>query len=240
LYEPLAAIQPDRTAEAPNDITTDDWPYLYLRDRAIPGSYLVGLAGVILIGLALTARTLPAARQVDLHFFFLGSAFFLLETKSVTELALLLGSTWVVNAAVIGAILLMIVLANLIVDRWNLRNLWPAYALLGVTLVINVVFPISGLLGLPLAPRVALASLAQALPLFFAGLVFAISFSQAESVESALGSNLIGAVLGGICEYASLALGIRALYVFALAFYALSAAGLRWRNVGVWLKSTRG
>ncbi len=193
LDEPLAVARPDTTALAPADITTDDWPYLYLRDRAIPGSYLVGLAGVIVLGLILTARTLPAARQVDPHYFFLGSAFFLLETKSVTELALLLGSTWVVNAAVIAAILVMIVVANLIVDRWKLRNPWPAYGLLGITLLINVTFPISGLLGLSLVPRVVLASLAQALPLFCAGLVFAISFSQANSIEFSFGFEILSA-----------------------------------------------
>jgi hypothetical protein len=68
--------------------------------------------------------------------------------------------------------------------------------------------------------------------LFFAGLIFAIIFSQTTSVEIALGSNLIGAVLGGIFEYTSLVYGIRILYLFALMFYVFSALGLRSRPSG--------
>lgn len=49
-------------------------------------------------------------------------------------------------------------------------------------------------------------------------IVLAITFSQAESIESALGSNLVGAMLGSMIEYSSLALGIRSLYIFALLF----------------------
>jgi hypothetical protein len=83
--------------------------------------------------------------------------------------------------------------------------------------------PIGNLLGLALIWRVIFAGLMQALPLFFAGLIFAITFSQTKSIEIALGSNLLGAVIGGIFEYTSLVLGIRSLYLLALAFYLLSA-----------------
>ncbi|MEK6220800.1 MAG: spermidine synthase, partial [Chloroflexota bacterium] len=152
-----------------------------------------------------------------------GAAFFLLETKSITEIALLLGSTWIVNAAVIAAILIMIVAANMLVERYNLTNVKPYYIGLGLTLLFNYFVPISSLLGVSIVLRVVLSSLALSLPMFFAGVIFAITFSQADSIESALGSNLVGAVLGGMFEYSSLALGIRSLYIFALVFYALSA-----------------
>jgi uncharacterized membrane protein len=72
-----------------------------------------------------------------------------------------------------------------------------------------------------------LASISQAIPLFFAGVIFAITFSQTKSIENALGSNLIGSVLGGIIESASLVFGIRSLYLFAMAFYLLSVPALR-------------
>ena len=228
LQSSTAVYDPNYGQSEKVDIATDDWPYLYLRDKVIPLPYLIGLAGIVIIGLLLARRGMPDFRQFDAHFFFLGAAFFLLETKSITELALLLGSTWIVNAAVIAAILSVIVLANLLVERFGWTNPWPAYVLLAGALLANYLFPVGNLLGLPWAARVVVASLAQALPLFFAGMVFAITFSQTRSVESALGSNLIGAVLGGIFEYASLALGIRVLYLFALLFYALSAAGLYW------------
>ncbi len=228
LHNPDAVFQPTYGAAEKMDITTDNWPYLYLRQKAIPLAYVIGLAGVVALGLLLTRMGIPTFRQVDTHFFFLGAAFFLLETKSITELALLFGSTWIVNAAVIAAILFVIVVANLLVERFRFSRPWPFYVLLVAALCVNYLFPVSNLLGLSWGLRVVVASLALALPLFFAGLIFAITFSQSLSVETALGSNLLGAVLGGIFEYASLALGIRILYIFALLFYLLSAAGLRW------------
>jgi hypothetical protein len=153
----------------------------------------------------------------------MGAAFFLLETKSITEIALLLGSTWVVNAAVIAAILLMIVAANTLVERLRLRDPRPYYLLVILSLLLNYLLPLGSLLGLSLPWRVALASALLALPLFFAGVIFAITFSQSESAPIALGSNLLGAVVGAVLEYTSLILGIRALYLLALGCYALSA-----------------
>jgi hypothetical protein len=46
---------------------------------------------------------------------------------------------------------------------------------------------------------------------YFAGLVFAQSFARATTPGSAIGANMLGAVVGGWAEYASMALGIRAL-----------------------------
>jgi spermidine synthase len=224
--DPRVNPRPDYYYDEDIEVTTDQWPFLYLRERAIPTTYLIGLAGVVLISAVLVRRSLTDFRQFNLHFAFMGAAFFLLETKSITEIALLLGSTWIVNAAVIAAILIMIVAANMLVGRFEIKNVKPYYIGLGITLVLNYLVPISGLLGLSLVWRIILASLALSLPMFFAGVIFAITFSQTQSIESALGSNLVGAVLGGMVEYSSLALGIRSLYLFALLFYALSA--LAW------------
>ena len=47
--------------------------------------------------------------------FFLGAGFMLLETKSVVHMALLFGSTWMVNSIVFFAILVMILCSNLFV-----------------------------------------------------------------------------------------------------------------------------
>ncbi len=51
----------------------------------------------------------------DGRMFFLGAGFMLIETKAVVHLALLFGSTWVVNSVVFLAVLVMILLANLYV-----------------------------------------------------------------------------------------------------------------------------
>ena len=225
--DPRVTPRPDYVYREDLGSVTDDWPYLYLQQRSVPTTYLVGLCGAILLSVLLIRRALPNFRQIDLHFFFMGAAFFLLETKSITEMALLFGSTWIVNAAVIAAILTMIVIANLVVERFRMTDARPYYVLLVAALLFDYFVPVSSFLGLPFAWRIVLASLAQAIPLFFAGMIFAITFSQTGSIEIALGSNLLGGVLGGIVEYASLALGIRSLYLLALVFYVLSAMALR-------------
>jgi SAM-dependent methyltransferase len=231
ITDPRVTPRPDYAYRADLNPVIDDWPYLYLQQRAIPTTYLIVLVGVVVISLLFTRRVLPDFRQFNLHFFLLGAAFFLLETKSITEMALLFGSTWMVNAAVIAAILLMIVFANLLVERFKWKNPTPFYVLLVAALIFDYFVPVSSFLGLPFAARIVLASLAQAAPLFFAGVIFAISFSQTNSIGIALGSNLIGSVLGGLAEYASLALGIRALYLLALGLYLLSAVALKKQGV---------
>ena len=62
------------------------------------------------------------------------------------------------------------------------------------------------------------------------GIVFAKAFMKSSSPGAALGWNVLGAVFGGLAEYACLVVGLRALVLFALAFYAaarLSRTGLR-------------
>lgn len=232
LNDPLVKYHPEYTSHSVINPVTDDWPYLYLRDRSIPSTYLIGLVGVVFVSILITLRIIPDFRQLNAHFFFLGAAFFLLETKSITQMALLFGSTWIVNAVVIAGILLMIIIANLVVIRFNISNPEPFYVLLILSLVLNFLLPVSSFLDLPIVSRIALSTIVQVIPIFFAGMVFAITFSQTHSIEIALGSNLIGAVVGGIFEYASLALGLNSLYILAVAFYLLSAFAYYRQGVG--------
>lgn len=219
---PQVTPREDYTYHADIDPTTDDWPFLYLEGRLIPNTYIAILIGVLLLSFPMVRGALPNFRQLNWHFFFMGTAFFLLETKSITEMALLFGSTWIVNAVVIAAILTMIILANMLVQRFKLVDPRLFYGLLALALLFDYFVPVSSFLGLTPVLRFTLAAVAQAAPLFFAGVIFAITFSQTESIEIALGSNLLGAVLGGMSEYASLVFGIRSLYLLALAFYLLS------------------
>jgi hypothetical protein len=210
--------------------TTDDWPYLYLRDKAIPSTHVIAILGIGILAFLLILRNLPGLRQFKPGFFFLGAGFFLLETKSVTEMALLFGSTWVVNAVVISAILLMIVLANIIVEHFKLSDTRALYVFLGLTLILSYFIPLRNFLELPTMLRMTLASLEQAAPLFFAAMIFAIRFRDVTSIPAVMGSNLFGGVLGGLTEYASLALGIRSLYLLALICYAFSIYPLAERS----------
>jgi hypothetical protein len=61
-----------------------------------------------------------------------------------------------------------------------------------------------------------------------AGLLFSQLLARAPHADAALGSNLLGTVLGGCLEYLSVFTGLRALTLIAIALYAAAFAALRW------------
>jgi hypothetical protein len=206
---------------------TDDWPHLYLRERRVPREYLGVLAGILVLSAVAVFWNFRGQARLDGHMFFMGAGFLLLETKSITELSLLLGATWQVNSVVFVTILLMILVANVLVLRWG-RPLWVplCFALLGLSLAGQYFWP--GGTWAPGLGKLATpaAVLYLGLPLGLAAVIFASTFRQTRSGSAALASNLLGAVLGGVTEYLSLAYGIRALSLLALAMYG--AAFLFW------------
>jgi len=200
-------------------ITTDDWPYLYLRDRIIPPAYWQAL---LLIGLAflwIARRSFPGAIRPDWHFWLLGAAFLLIEFKSITELALLFGTTWLVNALAISGVLIMVLAANLLVLRSSRVNLKLAYALLIACLLALYFFPLAMLGGLSVPVRIISSVVLLSLPLFFAGLIFSESLKRTDEIAGPLASNLSGTMAGGILEYGSLIWGIKSLYLIAIVVY---------------------
>lgn len=209
-------------------VPSDDWPFLYLREPSIPANYLIcllilGFAAIVFVG-----RQLPAGEGVDLHFFFLGAAFLLVETKALTELAIFMGSTWLVNAFVISGILVVILLANLTVARVKRISVEWVYGALGAVIIATYLVGLDGLLDWESPLRNWTAAGILCIPLFFAGLVFATHILAERRPSRALGSNMLGAALGGLAEYTSMALGLSALYLLAFAFYALSYVVYRW------------
>ena len=202
--------------------TSDDWPFLYMSTREVPRSY-VGL--IILLAAASVVGIFIAfgrGKKLNLHFFFLGSAFMLVEAKGVTELALVWGTTWVVNSVVVVSILLAVLAATLFTALIKPRKVELFYAILLLTLLLAYFLPVDFFLGMGWH-HAAIGSAAMLfLPLFFAGIVFAISLQKCESVPDAFASNLLGAILGGFCEYASMAVGFRALTAAAILLYAFS------------------
>src|SRR5205809_245672 len=167
---------------------TDDWPFLYLRDRNIAPYYLLALAFVVLIaGIA----TLLAARLVAApvaafspHFFLLGTAFLLLETRSLTIFSLLFGTTWTVNAMAFAAILVSVLLAigvNAVARPPRLL----LYSGLGITLLVAFLLPPSALLFEPAWLRYVAAAVIAFAPVFFANLVFTASFRETRTADMA-------------------------------------------------------
>ena len=207
---------------APVPVATDDWPYLYLERRDVPISYWVVLLVVVIIAWRSWRVAFTAERGLDWHFFLLGAAFLLIEFKIITELALLFGSTWIVNSIAVSAVLVMVLLANLVVARLQRVNLNSLYILLVITLVLGWLTPLRILLPLGGLERLLGAVLLTGLPLFFASMIFSASLKRAPDVTRVFGSNFFGSAVGGVLEYASLALGISALYVIGAVLYIVS------------------
>ena len=61
-------------------------------------------------------------------------------------------------------------------------------------------------------------------PVFFAGIVFAATFRDSRQPDVDFGSNIAGAIVGGLTETLSLVVGFNALLGVAMVFYGLSWA----------------
>jgi hypothetical protein len=223
-----------RPADTPSP-SSDDKPFLYLKDSTIPSLYITTLGLILLtsvvavLGVLLgNARSARNWRRVggDLRgmwsyrdLFLLGAAFLLLETRSVTGFALLFGTTWVVNSLVFAGILLAVLGAVEITRRGWAPPLTVAYGLLLGSLALNWLVPTSWLLSLPLAPRAVVAITIAFLPITAANIIFARRFRATADAPLAFGTNLLGAMLGGALEYLSLVYGYHALLVIAAALY---------------------
>lgn len=209
--------------------STDDWPFPYLRDPLIPWLNIREMILMAIVSAAILLAFSPIKRvRPNGHMFFLGAGFMLLETKGVVHVALLFGSTWIVNSVVFFAILLLILAANLYVRAAGPVRLWPYYSLLVAALVANIVVPMSAFLALPGWEKVGVSCAVVFAPIFFAGIIFSTSFRASRNPDIDFGSNVAGAVLGGLCENFSLVLGFNYLLVLALAFYVISAVLRRW------------
>lgn len=161
--------------------------------------------------------------------FFMGAAFLLVETKAVTTLALLFGSTWMINSIVIGAILVMILLANWIIDWRGHLDFTVLYLLLFLALALNYGLSLGFVNQYEWTTRMLLGGLITGLPVLFASLIFAGAFSRVALPSQALAFNLLGGLLGGMLKYLDTWLGLRALNLVALGLYALSWLFLRKR-----------
>ena len=211
---------------------TDDWPFLYLRDRHIPQHYIVALAVVLVVSVLSVLATLgvlgtprTGARRWSWQFFLLGAGFMLLETKSIIQFALLWGSTWVVASLAIASVLTMALLANAIVARKTIARPWLVAGVLVGLLALNYLIPIGRV---AFDSRVTESVFYAALvfsPILCAGLLFGSAIARSTSLTRDYGTNLLGAMVGGVSEYLSLVTGFRALlFVIAICYIGAVAA----------------
>ena len=210
----------------PAMVTTDDWPYFYQHAPGLPIIViLVSIAVLVVFGWFLRQASGEGVR-LDLHFMLLGAGFMLLEAQIVSKMALLFGTTWVVNAVVVSGLLCLIVGANLVYGALPRIPLAVAYTGLFVTLGIMYFVPMQKLFFESWTLRALVATLALCTPVFFAGIIFVSSFARAGFRGSALGSNLFGSLIGGLLESASLWFGLKSLTIIAAILYLGSAVFL--------------
>jgi hypothetical protein len=211
---------------------TDDWPFLYLREPFIASYYLGAIAVIVAFAVLLiwraAARSGTSVRRFSPHFFVLGIAFLLLETRSLVTFSLLFGTTWLVNSLVFFAVLASVLLAIVVNARWPLRSPRLLYAGLFGSIALTLVLPPATLLIDPPWLRYVLAAALAFAPIFFANLVFSYSFRDTKTADMAFASNLLGAVVGGAIEYVALISGYGFLLVVVAILYAAA-----------WLLATR-
>lgn len=203
-------------------VNTDDWPFMYLEAPSIPKMCLWVLGGMLVISALTLSSVQKEMRTPNMHFYFLGAGFMLLETRSITQCGLLFGLTWLVNAIVVATVLTAIFATNYLVMRGRGLPSRVAYPLLLITLTLSYFFPFKLLLGLGTLPRLLATAVVMGLPICWASMVFSNSFARSARPEVALGSNLLGVVLGGSLEYLGNIVGLKSLYLVAIAIYIVS------------------
>ena len=205
-------------------LATDNWPFVYMQKPGVHWLYLSMIAlflGGAVIGIRFLAPP-GTLRRPDWAFFFMGAAFLLLETKSISFFSLLFGTTWMVNSLAFAGVLTSVLIANLIVFRFRIRHAWMVFGLLMLSLLVAYLCPTAALLNIEAASLRYLAGIVLVFaPIFFATLIFSREFRDVEASTRAFGWNLLGAVSGGGLEYLSLLVGQRNLLWLVAACYLI-------------------
>ena len=134
-------------------------------------------------------------------------------------MTLVWGSTWLTSAVVFASVLCM-VLAATIVAAVRPLSPWLCYLALAVLLVVdNRFIRPEHLLSSRLWLKLGLSMLYVGLPVFFASLSFSSRFRERQDATVAFGWNLLGAMAGGLLEFSSMVVGLKALLLVTLAAY---------------------
>lgn len=209
------------------NITTDDWPYLYLEHRKIP--ILFYLLAVLMVILFFTSAWIFKAEGMvwrwnrgHWHFFFLGAAFLLLEVQNISKSAVALGNTWLVNVVIISGVLLMILLANLLTFKFPKLPLGPVYALLFATCIALYFVDMASFAHFPIFTKSVMIGLLTTLPMLFGGMIFIRSFNTFAAKDEGLGANLFGALVGALMQSATFIVGFKALLLITTGLYLMA------------------
>jgi len=213
---PARLLQRDPSIEP----ATDDWPFLYMKQRELPSHYLNALAVVLVISLVAVMLTLRGeGGRFSWFFFLLGAGFMLLETKSIIQFALLWGSTWIVASLSIAAVLTMALVANFIVAKVEIVRPWLVGTVLVALLAVSYAVPIGRITFASRAVESIFYSILVFSPVLCAGLLFGSAIKRSTTLARDYGTNLLGAMVGGVAEYLSLVTGFNALLVIIALCY---------------------
>ena len=213
---------------------TDNWPFLYWEKPGISREYLGAILAILAIAAVMVIPQLRFTKmepREGLHFFLLGAGFLLLEVRNITVLALVYGSTWLVTSLTVAAVLVMALIANgLVAVGFGARHKALVWAALFASIGCSLLWSRLGSTAADPQWRALVTTLVVSATFVFSGLVFAQSFSRTSLPGTALGLNVLGSVVGGVMEFASLSIGIDGLSVIALLIYTAAAGSVFARS----------
>jgi SAM-dependent methyltransferase len=211
---------------------SDDWPFLYLKNRHVPRHYVWALALILAVSVVVVSATVRGQEgRWSWQFFLLGAGFMLLETKSIIQFALLWGSTWVVASLAIVAVLSMALVSNYIVSRVDITRPWLVGGALMALLGANYLIPVGTIAFERLAMESAFYAALMFSPILCAGLLFGSAIKRSTSLARDYGTNLLGAMVGGVGEYLSLVTGFRWLLALIAVCYLGALLARRSENL---------
>ncbi len=214
----------------------DDWPYLYLQRQHVSAFYLQVASGILVLAigsvLAFSDRmrkSVRSLRDVDWQMLLFGTAFLLLETRGIIAMNLLWGATWFTNAVVIQSVFLMILLG---IGVAAVRPISFKTSFMGLLAALLLVYlcPLDALLSMNPFSKVGVSVVFMGAPILFASIAFSLLFARRKDPGVAFGWNLLGAVLGGLLELSSMALGLKNLVLIAMLCYLLAALSYHYEK----------
>jgi spermidine synthase len=224
-------IAPPSTLMTSVELPTDDWPFIYQQYRSLPlvsVFMLISVLGISALMITGRFKLRPQEFVGNLQFFLLGAGFLLMETRAMLAGALLLGSTWTINTAIIALVLIMALIANAIVIRAKWVTVNHAYGALIAALLVMYFFDLHMMTQWALPAKLLGGALVLGTPFLCSGIVFARAFKNTTQPNVALGINVLGAIVGGLLEYSSVVVGSNNLVLLAIALYV--AAFLSAKN----------
>ena len=225
-YSPTASIPALKAPMIENikreDISTDDWPFLYLDSRSIPISYWFVILFSIIAAIAaffLTQKQESHSIKKYLPFFCLGIGFTLVEAAAIVRYSLFFGSIWQSSAFVFFFILLMVYIGNQLVAAKIKPPLVVSWILVLVFLALNVIVPLDWLRALPNWSCFGLLILLISLPTLMASICFSTLFEKSKNMQFSFGYNILGAMIGANFESISMVTGMNSVWLLAMAIY---------------------